>query len=240
MPSNVKKAVEPVERAVPALENSLREGAYERLLNAIIFAEVPPGSVVDEKTLAQQVGFGLGPVRDALQRLALEGLVERHARIGTRIPDLTLRDVQDVFEARVALEGTCAALAAQRASADDVATLRRTLRDVARLIAKREFHLLVRQDLAFHRALAAATGNRMLERQSTLLLNMGARFWFFGLPRMDPAVLQADMAAHGDVVEAIAIHDAAAAEAAMRAVLGRFPGSMSQLLLRPPAALLRS
>ena len=55
-------------------------------------------------------------MRDALYRLSLEELVERQPRIGTRIPDLGLREMQDVFEARVLIEGDCAALAAERAS----------------------------------------------------------------------------------------------------------------------------
>jgi len=212
-------------------ELGLRDDAYERLLMAIIFGDLAPGLMVDEKTLAQQVGVGLASARDALQRLALEGLVERLPRIGTRIPDLSLRDMQNVFEARMLLEGNCAALAAQRASTTDILDMRAALDDINTVIHKKKFRVLVQRDLAFHRALAHATGNRMIERHSATLLNMGARFWYFALPRAEPGVLEADMLAHAQVIDAIADGDAAAAEAAMRAVLNRFPNTLSKFLL---------
>ncbi len=214
-----------------------REGSYDAILAAIIFGDLEPGSAVDEKTLSRDMNLGLASVRDALQRLALEGLVERHARIGTRVPDLTLRDVQNVFEARVILEGSCARLAAERGTAQDVAAMRDALKDVKKIIAARDFRLLVARDLRFHDALAAATGNQMLESQSRHLLNIGARFWYFALPRMDGDALQADMAAHVAVIDAIEAHDASRAEKAMRDVLGRFPDAMRLFLMRPFATL---
>ena len=210
---------------------SRRETAYEKILSAIIFADFPPGSAVDEKTLAENLNLGLAAVRDALQRLSLETLVERHPRIGCRIPDLSLRDVQNVFEARVLLEGNCARLAAERASAKDIGVMRSALDRIDETIVARDFRALVARDLRFHRALAAATSNQILEKQSSLLLSIGARFWFYALPRMAPAVLQADMAAHADVVDAIERRDPDGAEMAMRSVLGRFPDAMKLFLV---------
>lgn len=104
-----------------------RDDAYEHILSAIIFGDLAPGTSVDEKQLAEEFKIGLAGVRDALYRLALEGLVERQARIGTYVPDLGLRELQDVFEARVLLEGGCASIAAQRATADEIARLRITV-----------------------------------------------------------------------------------------------------------------
>jgi GntR family transcriptional regulator, rspAB operon transcriptional repressor len=214
--------------------SSRREDAYDRLVAAIIFGDVEPGSVIDEKTLAKELGLSLAPSREALQRLAQEGLIERHARIGTRIPDLTVRDLQDVFEARVLIEGQIAAMAAKRASAEDIAAMRAALAPVFDHIRQRDFRALLRDDVRFHRALAAAAGNRMLERQAAILLNISSRFWFAGLPRLDAEVLRADMQAHLTVVKAIERHDVAAAETAMRAVLGRFPNAMGPFLGYPP------
>jgi GntR family transcriptional regulator, rspAB operon transcriptional repressor len=214
---------------------SRRGDAYDRLVSAIIFSDVEPGSVVDEKTLARELGLGLGPVRDALQRLSLEGMVERHPRIGTRIPDLTVRDLQDVFEARVMVEGQSAAIAAQRASASDIAEMRGALANVFEVVAQRDYRSLLRQDRRFHGALAAATGNRMLERLSRQLLNISSRFWFSGLPRMELDALQADMKAHLAVIDAVERRDVVGAENAMRKVLGRFPGAMSLFFTRMPA-----
>jgi DNA-binding GntR family transcriptional regulator len=207
-----------------------RESAYDLILSGIIFGDLPAGSAVDEKKLERELGLGLAAVRDALNRLALEGMVDRQPRIGTRIPDLALRELQDVFEARVLLEGACAALAAARASAADIATMRAAFAGYEQAIERREFRKLVRMDQAFHRAMAGATGNTLLERQVILLHNNASRFWYFGLPRLAASALRADLKAHLEVVDAIEKHNADAAEQAMRAVLGHFPDNVRVFL----------
>ena len=58
-------------------------------------------------------------------------------------------------------------------------------------------------DQVFHRAMAAACGNKLIEKQVILLHNNASRFWFFGLPRFDARALKADLKAHLDVVDAI-------------------------------------
>lgn len=203
-----------------------RDGAYDVFLEAIIFGDLEPGSAVDEKQLTKQFGLGLAAVRDALYRLSLEGLVERQPRIGTRIAGLGLREMQDVFEARVLIEGGCASLAAERASSDNVAAMRSALDGFEAVIEQRDFRRLVRMDQRFHRSLAAATQNRQIEQKVTQLHDAACRFWYFGLHRMDPRIVVEDIAAHLDVVAAIERRDSQAAAAAMRAVLGHFPDTV--------------
>lgn len=214
-------------RAAAGVEGSTRrESAYDAILSAIIFGDLEAGSAVDEKGIVRRFGLRLAAVRDALNRLSLEGLVERQPRIGTRIPDLGLRDLQDVFEARILLEGSCAALAAERASPDDIAAMRSAFRGYEETIRQRDFRQLVRMDQAFHRTMAVASQNRQIERQLVLLHNNASRFWYFGLPRIDPAAISADIAGHLDVVDAIEKHNGAAARSAMSAVLGHFPDNV--------------
>lgn len=201
----------------------LRNSAYDRLLDAIIFGELQPGSSVDEKFLAERFQFGVAAIRDALLRLSLEGIVERQPRIGTRISDLSLREMQDVFEARVLIEGGCVSLAAERASPENIAAMRSALDGFEAVIERRDFRRLVHMDQRFHRALAAATHNRQIEQKVVQLHDAACRFWYFGLHRMDPRTVLTDIATHLDVVSAIEQRDAPAAVAAMRAVLGHFP-----------------
>jgi DNA-binding GntR family transcriptional regulator len=212
---------------------SRRDSAYEKLLTAVIFGDLPPGAVVDEKQIASHFGLGLASVRDALGRLALEGLVDRQARVATRIPDLTVRELQDVFEARILLEGHCAGLAAQRAGAEEIAALRGAFEGFGQAMAARDFRALVRMDQVFHRTLAAATRNRVLEQQMIGLHNSASRFWYFGIPRLDPAALRADIEAHLSIAELIAARDVAGAERGMRALLGLFPDHATVFLSRP-------
>lgn len=210
-----------------------REGAYERLLSALIFGDLPPGCAVDEKRIARQFDLGLAGVRDALYRLSLEALVERQPRIGTRIPELSLREMQDVFEARILIEGDCAALGAERASADELKAMRSAFKGYGEAISRRDFRQLVRMDQVFHRTMAAACRNKLIERQVTMLHNNASRFWYFGLPRLSPAMVRADIDMHLKIVNAMERRDPGAAKLAMRAVLGHFPDNVRVFLNGP-------
>lgn len=212
---------------------SQRDSSYEIILSALIFGDLAPGSAVDEKQLARRFSINLAGVRDALHRLSLEGLVERQPRIGTRIPDLGLRELQEVFEARVLIEGDCAALCAVRASPQELAAMCSAFDGYADAIRDRDFRRLVRMDQLFHRTMAAACHNTLIQKQVTVLHNNASRFWYFGLPRLQPAVLRADIDMHLKVVDAMKRRDAASAKVAMSAVLGHFPDNVRDFLNGP-------
>lgn len=213
--------------------SSRRENTYDLILLALIFGDLAPGSAVDEKQLARDFSIGLAGVRAALYRLSLEGLVERQPRIGTRIPDLGLRELQEVFEARVLIEGDCAALCAVRASLEELATMRSAFDGYADAIRARDFRGLVRMDQLFHRTMAVACRNTLIQKQVIVLHNNASRFWYFGLPRLQPAVLYADIDMHLKVVDAMKRRDASAAKLAMSAVLGHFPDNVRDFLNGP-------
>lgn len=209
-----------------ATKRSRRSDAYEQLLMAIVFGDLAPGSSVDEKRIADRFGLGLAVVRNALNRLALEGMVERHPRIGTRIPELSLSAMHSVFEARVVMEGTAAALAAERASPQNIAALRGAFAGVEDAIEQRDHRRVVAMDQAFHTHLAASTNNDSIERIIRQLHSNALRFWYFGLTRLDASVILEDIRTHLAVVDAIEARDPKAAAAAMRAVIGVFPDSV--------------
>ncbi len=227
----------PLAQSLPDAPPSRRDDAYERLLSAIIFGDLAPGAVVDEKALARNFALGLASVRDALFRLSLEGLVERHARIATRIPDLSVREMQDLFEARILLEAHCAGLAADRASLEQVTALTGSFENYDAAITARDYRSLVRMDQVFHRSLAAATHNRSLEQQLITLHNAASRFWYFGIPRLNQAALRADIEAHLQIAAAIARRDAPSAVQGMRDLLGLFPDNVRFFLSRPTASM---
>ncbi len=219
----------------PKARGSLRQDAYELILSAIIFGDLAPGSSVDEKRLAKDFDIGIAVVRDALFRLSLEKMVVRHARIGTVIPPLGLKEVQEVFEARVIYEGYCAGLAAERASPAEVATLKSSFDGYKAAIAKREFRELVRMDQVFHRTLAAACRNSYMEQDLVVLHNNASRFWYFGIQRLPSKALISDIDAHLVVADAIAARDSKSANIAMQQVLQHFPEHVGGLLIAPPA-----
>jgi DNA-binding GntR family transcriptional regulator len=214
-------------------KGTLRESAYEVLLSAIIFGDIPAGSRIDEKMIAETFNLGIASVRDALFRLSLEKMVERHARVGTSIPALGFREIQEVFEARVIVEGACAGMAADRASPAEVAQLKSAFDGYKAAIANRDYRKLVRMDQVFHRTMAASSRNAYFEQALVLLHNNASRFWFVGLPRIPSKALIGDIEGHLEVASAIEAHDAPSATRAIRDVLGHFPDYMTNLLASP-------
>jgi DNA-binding GntR family transcriptional regulator len=206
---------------------SKRQEAYDLVLDAVIFGDIQPDIAIDEKNLAEELGVGLAGMRDALNRLSQEGLVQRHARVGSRVSSLSLSDLQEVFEVRLLVEGKCAALAAERATAEDIAAMRNAFQGFEKIIRQRKFKELVAMDQAFHRKLAASTYNSQFQNIAILMHNKACRFWYFGLTKLPAETVISDIKGHFDVISAIERHDAAGAADAMAGVLGHFPDSVS-------------
>ena len=215
----------------------LRTRIYEALVVDIVMGALRPGDLVLERALAARRGWGLAGVRDALARLALEGLVVRHPRVGTVVAPLDRAEVEQAFEVRRLLDARSAGLAARHATAEDVAALAAAFEGAEAAVARRDGRALVEMDRAFHRAVARATHNAMLARWLGQLWTAAARWWVFAMGEQDPAEQLADIRLHRDLAAAIAAGDAAEAEAAMARLIGD-PPSLTPPLLRPvPAAL---
>ena len=210
-----------------------RDLIYERLLHDIICRRIAPGSRIDEALIAERYDAGRAGVRDALYRLSLEGLVTRRPRLGTFVTELSIFELQQVFELRVQLEGQCAALAAEMATADEIRLIEDAFRDVDAIIAQRDFDALVKCDQAFHQAIASASRNRWLLRVVTMLHNNASRFWHFALPRRSMDALRTEMDFHLQVATAIKSRSADDARQSMETVLRQFPSTVTELLAAP-------
>src|SRR5690606_10251453 len=104
---------------------SLTEQAYATLRERVITGELSPGVEVSEPELAEQLLMSKTPVREALARLCVEGLMEAFPRRGYRVTPVTLKDMNDLFAVRGVLEGTAAAFAAQNLSEEELEALSR-------------------------------------------------------------------------------------------------------------------
>ncbi len=135
--------------------------AYRQLRDLIIRTELLPGSVLVEATLMKQLGVGRTPLRDALHRLDHEGLVEIVPRRGTFVTEVTLSDLQQVFEVRSGLEDIVARLAVERCTAADLRRAAELLASVQRQVAGDESD--VQLDAALHRLLLQMSRNPLLE-----------------------------------------------------------------------------
>jgi DNA-binding GntR family transcriptional regulator len=203
-----------------------RNHAYEAILIDIICGDLRPGQLVDEATLAAQYREGRAGIRDALYRLSLEGLIERRPRLGSVITDISVRELQQVFELRVHFEGRAAALAAQTATAEEIAAIRNSYRGVEKVIEGADYRRLVQMDRAFHEAIAEATHNFYLQRIMAMLIASALRFWHYALPRRAESALREEISTHLRVASEIERRDSEAAQKAMREVLDGFPSTV--------------
>lgn len=203
-----------------------RESAYETLLLDILCARLRPGEAVDEATVSENYKLPRAGVRDALARLAHEGLVARRPRLGSVVAELGVIELQQIFDLRVQLESRAAALAATHATAADIARIRAAYANSESALATRDFREIIRMDLAFHQAVGEATHNRWLALVTNTLNSNALRFWHYSLSRRPIDTLRREIAAHQRIADAIAAGDAAQAQAAMRDVLGEFPATV--------------
>src|SRR5207237_3796488 len=105
--------------AEPVAVRSQGEEAYARILERIVSLEMPPGSVVNEARLRDELGIGRTPIREALQRLARENLVRSIPHRGTFVTDVNITDLARITEVRVVLESHAARLAAEKLTTSD-------------------------------------------------------------------------------------------------------------------------
>lgn len=108
----------------PVRRTLLRETAYEAIRDAIVRGDISPGTSVSNADLAEQLGLSRAPVRDALARLADEGLVETKPQSYTRVTQLVLRDVHDATAVVRAMHELAARAAVPVMARDHVAKMR--------------------------------------------------------------------------------------------------------------------
>ena len=104
--------------AHPIARTTLYESVYEHVRDAILSNEYLPGKILSIESLAQETGVSTTPIREALSRLAAEGLVEQAPNKGVRVADITPDDVSEIYEVRLLFEPYVANLAARRVPGD--------------------------------------------------------------------------------------------------------------------------
>ena len=216
---------------------NLAERVIARLGADIRGGRLAPGArLPTEQALTSSLGVSRTVVREAVAALRADGLVVTRRGSGAYVADpsagpfriaasraATLGDVLDVMELRLAVEVEAAALAAERASRKQVATIRSTWRAIDTSLRRGEG--AVAEDFAFHRAIAEATGNRQFPRFLEFLGSHVIPRQSVRLARDTPAerrvYLERIQHEHGRIVEGISAEDPAEARRAMREHLTR-------------------
>ena len=198
-------------------DRSLTDRAYVALEEMICTLQFEPGEVLSEGALSKTLGIGRTPVREALQRLAWEGLVTALPRRGILVSDFNVGKQLRMLEVRRELERLMVRSAASRATTDERArfeTLARAMHesadagdDIRFMRLDREFNMLVSQ----------ASCNEFACEAISMVAGLSRRFWFMHNRQDGDLSLIARL--HADIANSIAAGDGGAAAAASDALL---------------------
>lgn len=128
----------------------LREQVYKRLKNNVLNGEWPPNTRLVEEKLAADMGTSRTPVREAIQKLEKEGLIQKLPRGGFAVGSVTSEEVEEVFGIRGILETYAAYLAASRATEQDIVAMEEIVRQEEDALGKKNAEEIVRLNTLFH------------------------------------------------------------------------------------------
>jgi DNA-binding GntR family transcriptional regulator len=193
---------------------TIKGRAYQHIRRSILDFRLPIGATLSEYQLAHEIGVSRTPVREALKRLEQEGLVRSVARRGTFVADLTLRDVVEVYEVRIQLEGLAARIAADRMEPAECAEVIAELERAEKSARQKRFARAREHDIHFHKAIVRSAGNGRLAAIVSTLEDQVHRIRQRAL--REPTRVPATLAEHRLILEAVRRHDQDGAELAMR------------------------
>ena len=211
---------------------SLAEKAYQLLVRKITQMEYVPGSLLVEKLLIEELGIGRTPIREALQRLAIEGLVDHMPNRGMFVSEITAGGVQQIYEFRAMLDGYAASLAASRASKEQISELRQVHKQLVRATEDDDIDRYVALDRHFYAVLAAAARNTFVAEAIPRIFNLHLRLWFFISEKIGGwhSIAGSHEEMTKGVVEALEQRDPDKAKLAMDAYIARRHEDIKQIL----------
>ena len=201
-------------RPAPA---SLTERAYSLIEELIATLQLAPGEVLSETALSQRLDIGRTPVREALQRLAREGLVTILPRRGILVSDFNVKSQLRMLEVRREIERLLARSAAERANDEERVRLGEIAAEM-RAAAKSDDDIrFMRLDKEFNQLITGAARNEFAAKTIALMAGLSRRFWFMHHQHVDDLPEAAER--HARVAEAVANGDLPAAADASDALL---------------------
>ncbi|HET7420359.1 MAG TPA: GntR family transcriptional regulator [Candidatus Dormibacteraeota bacterium] len=210
------------------VSRSQSDEAYLRIRDRIVSLEMPPGSVVNESRLREELKIGRTPIREALQRLARENLVRSIPHRGTFVTDVNITDLARITEVRTVLEAHAARAATEKLGAADRDALEDLLDELRRthITDPRD---LMELDQRIHRAIYRAARNQFLEATLERYFNLSLRLWYLVLDRQ--LRLREAVEEHVELLRAILAGDAELAETIMRRHVTNFEREIRTVLV---------
>lgn len=196
---------------------TLAEGAYRAIEEMIVTRELPPGAMVSENQLSEQLGCGRTPIREALQRLRFQGYVDIHPRRGAQVSSVDILKQLELLEVRRPLEVLVAELAARRAHDQERDAMRALARDIRAAAASGDPVRYLQATRAIHEAEVAAARNTVLAATIGVIHGQSRRFWF--AQTESSGTFTEGSAIHVEKLDAIAAGEVTAAAAAAHHLL---------------------
>ena len=212
----------------PEAARSQSEAAYMRIRDRIVSLDMAPGSVVNEARLREELDIGRTPIREALQRLALENLVKSVPHRGTFVTDVNITDLARITEVRVVLEAHAARLAAERLAGQDRVAIQELLA-VLEGGGATDQRQLMRLDQQIHRQIYRAARNSFLESTLERYFNLSLRLWYLVVDQ--EVRLREAVAEHVELLRSVLAGDGVRAEDSMRRHVTGFEREIRRVLV---------
>ena len=195
------------------------EKAYRQIKELIVTIRMPPGSVISEAKLMEDLQLGRTPIREAIKQLQTENLVDVTPRRGMFVSEITVTDLSQIFEVRVELESLAARLATNRITPNQLSKLK-LLADRYHNISLSDKEKLINLDQDFHLLIAGASQNKFLRKELEYYYTLSLRIWYLAINSTQPQDIDVD--SHIDIFESIKSGDAQGAKQKMKNHIQRF------------------
>jgi DNA-binding GntR family transcriptional regulator len=164
---------------------SLRKIVIQEITKAIESGHLTPGSRIVESQIAKTMKISRSPVREAIRHMEQEGLLITIPNRGTFIPELNVKEIEELYSMRAVLEGFGAKLAAERSTQGDIARLEKVFDDMVKAAKKLHLPTLVKKHTEFHKTICDMSAHQILidtwiRLQSRLNLFLNIRLHYRG------------------------------------------------------------
>lgn len=204
----------------------LRDVVFQTLRQAILKGELEPGERLMEIQLAERLGVSRTPVREAIRKLELEGLVVMIPRKGAEVAGITEKNVRDVLEVRKALEELAVTLACQRMEESQFNQFDEQNHIFEEALKTGDLAEIAKQDIDFHEVIYLAAGN---ERLQQMLNNLREQMYRYRMEYIKEEQQRSKLVLeHQEIAEAIQNRDVERAKSAIRVHIDNQEMTVSQ------------
>lgn len=206
----------------------LRDVVFNTLRRAILRGELVPGQRLMEIQLADKMGVSRTPVREAIRKLELEGLVVMIPRKGAEVAHISGKNLRDVLEVRRALEELAGELACERMTAEDFKKLEQANHKFASVLGSDDITVLGQADEAFHGLIYQSTDNDRLVQMVNHLREQMYRYRIEHLKDKNQRNIL--LQEHQDIMRALAARDVDAVRKAIRTHINKQEEQIARMI----------